>query len=103
MDRRHFTCFKMANISLDDSAYASLNFENSDLNIDAEISLDDSAYARFNFENYDLNSDAESLPSEHEFVAQIKQNCLTSTDETEDLLLRLQKINTQAINNIVTG
>ena len=93
----------MANISLDDSAYTSFNFENSDLNTDAEISLDDSAYTRFNFENYDLNTDAEILPSEEEFVAQIKQNCLTSTDETEDLLLRLQKINTQAINNIVTG
>ena len=92
----------MANISLDDSAYASLIFENSNLNIDAGISLDDSAFAHFNFENFDINSDAESLPSEDEFAAQIRQNCLTSTDEKEDLLLRLQKINTQVINKIVT-
>ena len=69
----------------------------------ANISLDDSAYTSFNFENYDFNTDAEILPSEEEFVAQIKQNCLTSTDETEDWLIRLQKIYTQAINNIVTG
>ena len=69
----------------------------------ANTSLDDSAYTSFSFENYDFNTDDEILPSEEEFVAQIKQNCLTSTDETEDLLIRLQKINTQAINNIVTG
>ena len=89
-------------MSLDDSAYASLNLDDSNLNIDDGMSLDDSAFVHFNLENFDINSDAESLPTEDEFAAQIRQNCLTSTDEKEDLLLRLQKINTQVINNIVT-
>ena len=57
----------------------------------------------FGFENYDFNTDDEILPSEEELVEQIKQNCLTSIDKKEDLLIRLQKINTEAIDNIVTG
>ena len=69
----------------------------------ANSSLDDSAYTSFSFENYDFNTDDEILPSEEEFVEQIKQNWLTSTDEKEDLVIRLQKINNEAINNIVTG
>ena len=69
----------------------------------ANSSLDDSAYTSVSFEKYDFNTDDEILPSEEEFVEQIKQNWLTSTDEKEDLVIRLQKINNEAINNIVTG
>ena len=69
----------------------------------ANSSLDDSAYTSFSFESYDFNTDNEILPTEDEFIQQVKQNCLTSTDDKEDLVSRLQKINTEAINNIVTG
>ena len=69
----------------------------------ANSSLDDSAYTSFSFENYAFNTDDEILPTEDAFVQQVKQNCLTSTDDKEDLVSRLQKINTEAINNIVTG
>ena len=58
LDKSHITRFKMANSSLDDSAYTSFSFES------------------YNFNTYD-----EILPSEEEFVEQVKQNCLTSTDE----------------------
>ena len=91
----------MANMSMDDSAYASINLDDSILNIEEGISLDDSAFVQINLEDFDINSVDEILPSEEEFAAQVSQNCLTSTDETEDLLLRLQKINTQVINKIV--
>ena len=92
----------MANMSMDDSAYASINLDDSILNIEEGISLDDSAFVQINLEDFDINSVDEILPSEEEFRAQVSQNCLTSTDETEDLLLRLEKINTQVINKIVT-
>ena len=91
----------MANMSMDDSAYASINLDDSILNIEEGISLDDSAFVQINLEDFDINSVDEILPSEEEFRAQVSQNCLTSTDETEDLLLRLEKINTQVINKIV--
>ena len=71
-------------MSLDDSAYASINLDDSNLNIDDGMSLDDSAFVHFNLENFDINSDDEILPSEEEFAVQIRQNCLTSTDEKED-------------------
>ena len=87
---------------MDDSAYASINLDDSILNIEEGISLDDSAFVQINLEDFDINSVDEILPSEEEFRAQVSQNCLTSTDETEDLLLRLEKINTQVINKIVT-
>ena len=86
---------------MDDSAYASINLDESILNIEEGISLDDSAFVQINLEDFDINSVDEILPSEEEFRAQVSQNCLTSTDETEDLLLRLEKINTQVINKIV--
>ena len=89
-------------MSMDDSAYASINLDDSILNIEDGISLDDSAFVQINLEDFDINSVDEILPGEEEFRAQVSQNCLTSTDETEDLLLRLQKINTQVINKIVT-
>ena len=54
----------------------------------ANSSLDDSAYTSFSFENYDFNTDDEILPTHTEFVQQVKQNCLTSTDEKEDLVSR---------------
>ena len=88
-------------MSMDDSAYASINLDDSILNIEEGISLDDSAFVQINLEDFDINSVDEILPSEEEFRAQVSQNCLTSTDETEDLLLRLEKINTQVINKIV--
>ena len=88
-------------MSMDDSAYASINLDDSILNIEDGISLDDSAFVQINLEDFDINSVDEILPSEEEFRAQVSQNCLTSTDETEDLLLRLEKINTQVINKIV--
>ena len=91
----------MANMSMDDSAYASINLDDSILNIEDGISLDDSAFVQINLEDFDINSVDEILPSEEEFRAQVSQNCLTSTDETEDLLLRLEKINTQVTNKIV--
>ena len=88
-------------MSMDDSAYASINLDDSILNIEEGISLDDSAFVQINLEDFDINSVDEILPSEDEFRAQVSQNCLTSTDETEDLVLRLEKINTQVINKIV--
>ena len=91
----------MANMSMDDSAYASINLDDSILNIEEGISLDDSAFVQINLEDFDINSVDEILPSEEEVRAQVSQNCLTSTDETEDLLLRLEKINSQVINKIV--
>ena len=67
LDRRHFTCFKMANMSMDDSAYASINLDDSILNIEDGISLDDSAFLQINLEDFDISSVDEILPSEEEF------------------------------------
>ena len=91
----------MANMSMDDSAYASISLEDSISNIEEGISVDDSAFLQINLEDFDLNTDDELLPTEDEFRAQVCQNCLTSTDEREDLLLRLEKINNQVTNKIV--
>ena len=94
--------FKMANMSMDDSAYASISLEDSIGNIEEGISVDhDSAFLQINLEDFDFENDDEILPNEDEFRAQVSQNCLTSTDESEDLLLRLEKINTQITNKIV--
>ena len=70
-------------------------------NIEEGISVDDSAFLQINLEDFDFDNDDEILPNEDEFRAQVSQNCLTSTDESEDLLLRLEKINTQITNKIV--
>ena len=52
-------------------------------------------YYKFNFE--------EELPTQDQFNQQIRQDVLTSTDETESLVSRLNKINTAALNDFVIG
>ena len=88
-------------MSMDDSAYGSISLEDSIGNIEERISVDDSAILQINLEDFDFDNDDEILPNEDEFRAQVSQNCLTSTDESEDLLLRLEKINTQVTNKIL--
>ena len=88
-------------MSMDDSAYGSISLEDSIGNIEERISVDDSAILQINLEDFDFENDDEILPNEDEFRAQVRQNCLTSTDESEDLLLRLEKINTQVTNKIL--
>ena len=56
----------------------------------ANNSLNDSAYTSFSYESYDSNQ-GDKLPTEDEFIQQVKQDCLTSTDEKECLVARLQK------------
>ena len=58
----------------------------------------DSAYTSF---VADFNLEEDDLPSQHEFNQQIRQDILTSTDETESLVSRLNKINTPALNVFV--
>ena len=41
----------MANMSMDDSAYASINLEDSIINIEEGISVDDSAFLQINLED----------------------------------------------------
>ena len=66
----------------------------------AHNSTNDIAYTSF---SYEFNLDDEILPTQDEFNQQIRQDCLTSTDENECLISRLNKINTEALNSLVTG
>ena len=55
----------------------------------------DSAYITF---SYTFNIE-EELPTQEQFNQQIRQDVLTSTDESESLASRLNKINTAPLNN----
>ena len=65
----------------------------------ANNTMNDSAYISF---SYTFNLD-EELPTQDQFNQQIRQDVLTSTDETESLASRLNKINTAALNDFVIG
>ena len=62
--------------------------------------MNDSAYTSF---SYEFNLDDKIPPAQDEFNQQVRQDCLTSTDENECLVSRLNKINTEALNSLVTG
>ena len=61
--------------------------------------MNDSAYTSF---SYKFNLDEGPLPSQDEFNQQIRQDCLTSTDEIECLVSRLNKINKLVLNDFVS-
>ena len=61
--------------------------------------MNDSASTSF---SYDFNLDEDPLPSQDEFNQQIRQDCLTSTDENECLVSWLNKINKVVLNDFVS-
>ena len=66
----------------------------------ANNSRNDSAYTSF---SYEFNLDDKILPTQDEFNQQIRQDFLTSSDENECLVSRLNRINMEALNSLVTG
>ena len=95
----------MADEHINDSAYSDTSDNQDDLPVDDVLhDTDDSGYTLdfiFDDDIIDIFQD-EPLPSLEEFIDEVQQKVLTSTDPTETLECRLNKINSPSKSLSIT-
>ena len=88
-----------------DSAYTSCNQVNQHCSLeDGHLEINDSGYTNRDviFEDGDVIFQDETTPTQEEFNQEVKQGVLTSTDPSESLEQRINKINTPSKSLSIT-
>ena len=88
-----------------DSAYTSSNQVNQHCSLeDGHLEINDSGYTNRDviFEDGDVIFQDEPLPTLEEFIHEVQQGVLTSTDPSESLEQRINKINTPSKSLSIT-